>query len=173
MKWNFVSNISTLRVSLLVWLALLILALAPFKALAEDKPTKVEFDYEGFTQQYFEAWKGSQKPDATKEDLEHYLSFLTDDVGYQHLPWSDDDSRQPDGKAALRKGMSYYLASHDEYSAKLTNQAYGHNVIMIEFHTVAKGTHPDNGQLTLHDNSAFEVLEIDDGKVSVIRHYSQ
>ncbi|WP_394495852.1 nuclear transport factor 2 family protein [Shewanella sp. ENK2] len=162
-----------LRVSLQMLLALSLLAITPFKALAEDKPAAVEFDYQAFTQDYFEAWKGSQKPDATKEDLEHYLSFLTDDVGYQHLPWSDDDSRQPDGKAALRKGMTYYLASHDEYSAKLTNQAYGHNVIMIEFHTVAKGVHPDNGQVTHHDNGSFEVLEIDNGKVSVIRHYSK
>ncbi|WP_228768563.1 nuclear transport factor 2 family protein [Shewanella sp. TC10] len=173
MKWNFLTHMPKLRGSLQVLLALSLLIVTPFQVLAEDKSTAVEIDYETFTQDYFEAWKGSQKPDATKEDLEHYLSFLTDDIGYQHLPWSDDDSRQPDGKAALRKGMTYYLASHDEYSAELTNQAYGHNVIMIEFHTVAKGVHPDNGQVTHHDNSSFEVLEIDDGKVSVIRHYSK
>lgn len=132
-----------------------------------------EFDYKQFTHTYFEAWKGTQKVDASKEDLEHYLSLLTDDVGYQHLPYSHDDSRTPEGKSGLRKGMTYYLGMHDEYQATLTNQSYGHHVIMIEYHTISKGIHPDNQQPIINDTSSFEVLEIDNGKVSVIRHYSE
>lgn len=162
------------RISTRVLLGFLsVLILMPLSTIADEVKQKSDFDYAAFTQVYFEAWKGTQQPNATAQDLENYLSLLTDDIGYQHLPWSDDDSRQPDGKAALRKGMTYYLASHDEYSATLTNSAFGHNVIMIEFHTVSKGTHPDNGKVILHDNSSFEVLEIENGKVSVIRHYSQ
>ncbi len=135
--------------------------------------TEVEFDYNQFIKTYFNAWKGTQKPNATKEDLERYLSLLTDDVGYQHLPYSNDDSRTPDGKTGLRKGMSYYLGMHDEYQVKLTNKSFGHNVIMIEFHTKSKGIHPDNNQMIVNDSSSFEVLELDNGKVSVIRHYSK
>ncbi|MBB3167076.1 nuclear transport factor 2 family protein [Simiduia aestuariiviva] len=134
---------------------------------------QADFDYEKFTQDYFAAWTNVQKPNATEEDLERYLSFLTDDVGYQHLPYSNDDSRTPEGKAALRKGMTYYLGIHTEYAARLTNQAYGHNVIMIEFDTEAKGVHPDNNQMLTFNHHSFEVLEIENGKVSVIRHYSK
>ena len=148
---------------------LVCLLLSPFSATAEQE----SFDYEMFTKQYFAAWTNVQKPKATKRDLEQYLALLTDDIGYQHLPYSNDDSRAPDGKTMLRKGMSYYLGIHTEYKAQLTNSAYGHNVIMIEFTTQAKGIHPDNGQAIVIINKAFEVLELDKGKVSVIRHYSK
>jgi len=141
----------------------------PITATAEQG----NFDYEQFTQQYFAAWTNVQKPNATQKDLEQYLALLTDDIGYQHLPYSNDDSRAPDGKAMMRKGMNYYLGIHTKYKAQLTNSAYGHNVIMIEFTTQAKGIHPDNGQAIVINNKAFEVLELDKGKVSVIRHYSQ
>lgn len=131
-----------------------------------------KFNYEGFIKDYFSAWKNSQKPKAVKEDLEQYLAFLNDNIGYQHLPYSNDDSRKPDGKEALRKGMSYYLGIHTEYSAKLTKYSYGHNVIILEFDTTFKGIHPDNGQEISSTSKALEVLEIEEGKVSVIRHYS-
>ena len=135
---------------------------------AQDKA----FNYEQFTQDYFTAWTKVQKPNASKQDLEHYLSYLTDDIGYQHLRYANDDSRAADGKALMRKGMSYYLGIHTEYQAQLTNSAYGNNVIMIKFNTQAKGIHPDNGQEIIINNSTFEVLEIEKGKISVIRHYS-
>jgi hypothetical protein len=139
-----------------------------FKLNAQD----AKFNYEQFTHDYFAAWTNVQKPNATPADLEHYLSFLTDDIGYQHLPYSNDDSRKNNGKALLRKGMNYYLGIHSQYKAQLTRQSYGHNVITIEFHTQAKGIHPDNGQEILINNTALEVLEIEQGKISVIRHYS-
>lgn len=140
----------------------------PLMVNAQDN----SFNYEEFTKEYFAAWTNVQKPKATKKDLEHYLNYLTEDIGYQHLPYANDDSRAPDGKAMMRKGMNYYLGIHTEYQAQLTNSAHGHNVIMIEFHTQAKGIHPDNGQEIIINNSTFEVLEIENGKISVIRHYS-
>lgn len=75
---------------------------------ANTKDDDIQFDYEGFTRDYFSAWKATQAPNATKADLEHYLTFLTDDIGYQHLPYSNNDVRAADGKAQMRKGMSYY-----------------------------------------------------------------
>jgi hypothetical protein len=47
---------------------------------------------------------GRKHPDATSEDIEHYLYFLVEDVGYQHLPYNDDDSRYPEGKSDMREG---------------------------------------------------------------------
>jgi ketosteroid isomerase-like protein len=130
------------------------------------------FNYEQFTRDYFAAWTNVQKPKAGKNDLEQYLAFLTDDIGYQHLPYSNDDSRAPNGKAMMRKGMTYYLGIHTEHQAKLINSSFAHNVITIKFKTQAKGIHPDNGQEIIIDNTVFEVLEIENGKISVIRHYS-
>jgi len=153
------------------WLPSILTCLLAFSLMASAEQDS--FNYEEFTQQYFAAWTNVQKPNATKQDLERYLDFLTEDIGYQHLPYSTDDSRAPDGKAMMRKGMSYYLGIHSEYKAQLTNNAHGHNVIMIEFTTQAKGIHPDNGQQVIIDNRTFEVLEIENGKVSVIRHYSK
>lgn len=144
------------------------LLLTSFNVYAEEK----KFNYEGFIKDYFSAWTNSQKPKAEKEDLEQYLAFLTDDIGYQHLPYSNDDSRNADGKKDMRKGMSYYLGIHTEYSAKLIKYSYGHNVIILEFETAFKGIHPDNGQEISSTSKALEVLEIEEGKVSVIRHYS-
>ncbi|GAB57350.1 hypothetical protein RNAN_0313 [Rheinheimera nanhaiensis E407-8] len=34
-----------------------------------------EFDYEAFVKAYYDAAVQMQQPDATAEDLEHYLSF--------------------------------------------------------------------------------------------------
>jgi len=144
------------------------LILSYFSVQAAEKG----FNYEDFIKQYFAAWKNTQKPKAAKEDLEQYLTFLTDDIGYQHLPYSNDDSRQADGKTTLRKGMTYYLGIHTEYSAKLIKYSYGHNVIVLEFETSFKGVHPDNGQLISSTSKVLEVLELEEGKVSVIRHYS-
>jgi ketosteroid isomerase-like protein len=144
-----------------------LLALPLMVNAQEDK-----FNYEQFTRDYFAAWTNVQKPKASKNDLEQYLAFLTDDIGYQHLPYSNNDSRAPDGKAMMRKGMTYYLGIHTEHQAKLINSSFAHNVITIEFQTQAKGIHPDNGQEIVINNTVFEVLEIENGKISVIRHYS-
>ncbi|MFT5450919.1 MAG: ketosteroid isomerase-like protein [Enterobacterales bacterium] len=133
---------------------------------------ELKFNYEGFIKDYFSAWKNSQKPKAEKKDLEQYLAFLTDDIGYQHLPYSNDDSRNADGKKDMRKGMSYYLGIHTKYSAKLIKYSYGHNVIVLEFETAFEGIHPDNDQPISNTSKVIEVLEIEKGKVSVIRHYS-
>ena len=45
-----------------------------------------EVNPEIFAREYFAAWTATQKPTATKEDLEHYLSFLVEDVGHQIFP---------------------------------------------------------------------------------------
>ena len=132
-----------------------------------------EFNSEEFVKDYFDAWTASQSPTATTEDLEQYLSLLTDDVGHQHLPYDPDDSRSPDGKENMREGMSYYLGGHTEYSGKLISYADGHNVIVIKYETSAKGVHPQTKEVIALNYKTIEVLEIENGKVSVIRKYSE
>lgn len=108
--------------------------------------------------------------DATSEDLEHYLSFLVEDVGYQHLPYNDDDSRQPKGKSDMREGMTFYLGKNKRFTAELMNFTYGFNVVTIQY----KGVHMyqrEGEPVTVESYLALDVLELDNGKVTVIREY--
>ena len=126
-----------------------------------------------FAQQYFQAWTVSQSPDATENDLDTYLSFLTDDVGHQHLPYDPDSSRDSKNKLKMKQGMSFYLASHTKYNAKLTDVAVGHNVVVIKYFTESEGVHPQTGEAVKQAYDTVEVLELEGDKVSVIRKYSE
>ncbi len=122
---------------------------------------------------YFNAWIATQSPDAKAQDIEHYLKLLTDDVGHQHLPYDPDADRHPDGKANIRKGMTYYLGAHTEYGSTLIQQMSGHNVVVIKYKSYLKGIHPQTGQTIEKESETLEVLELENGKVSVIRKYSR
>ena len=128
------------------------------------------FDSQEFVGQYLAARTATQQPDATREDVEHYLSFLVEDVGYQHLPYNDDDSRYSEGKSDMREGMTFYLGKNKKFTAELVNFTYGFNVVAIQY----EGVHeyqPEGGPLTVENYSAMDVLELEDGKVTVIREY--
>lgn len=131
-----------------------------------------DFDYDAFVKAYYHAEVMTQQPNATKEDLEHYLSFLTEDVGNQHFPNAPDDSREPNGKAMMRKGMSYYLGVHSEYQAELIDYQYGYNAVSIKHKFSAKGKRADGSGFS-YSKIALDVLELENGKVSVIRRYSE
>lgn len=131
------------------------------------------FNPDEFAKDYFNAWTATQSPTATQEDIEHYLSFLTEDVGHQHLPYDSDDTRSSNGKKNMREGMSYYLGGHTEYIGKLINRTAGHGVVVIKYQTSSKGIHPQTKQVVVQNYLTLEVLEIENGKVSVIRKYSE
>ncbi|MCW8108016.1 nuclear transport factor 2 family protein [Alteromonas ponticola] len=126
-----------------------------------------------FAQHYFKAWEATQMPDASEEELDAYLALLTDDVGYQHLPYVTSGLRTAGGKAELKKGLLHYLGSTTSYQATLEKVMVGHNVIVIQYHTVVTGVHPDTQQATSLDYRSVDVLELDEGRVAVIRHYSK
>jgi len=150
----------------------LVLALVSFIAIYHAQVAADGFDYDAFVKAYYQAEVAIQQPDATKEDLDHYLSFLTDDVGNQHLPNAPDDSRQPDGKALMRKGMTHYLGAHTEYKSELISYEFGHNAVVIKHKFAAKGKRADGSQFS-YAKTALDVLELENGKVSVIRRYSK
>lgn len=131
-----------------------------------------DFDYDGFVKAYFNAQVMTQQPNATAKDLEHYLSFLTDDVGNQHFPNAPDDAREPNGKAMMRKGMSRYLGVHTEYKAEIVDYQYGYNAISVKHKFSAKGKRADGSEFS-YSKIALDVLELENGKVSVIRRYSE
>jgi len=122
---------------------------------------------------YFAAWAATQLPDATEKDLEHYLSFLKADVAHQHLPYDSDDSRSPDGRESIRKGMMFYLGSHSAHEATLKQVIPAHNAVAITYTTSSKGIHPQTNDLIELHYSTMEVLEIENGKVAVIRKYEE
>ncbi len=150
----------------LIFIALTVIMLSVQQARSEG------FNAEEFARDYFAAWTATQRPSATKEDLEHYLSFLVEDVGHQHLPYDSDDSRHPDGKKSIRGGMTYYLGKHIEYEAKLVSISYGLNAVAIQFHVSAKAKRGPGQPIESMNYNTMEVLEIENGKVSLIRKYN-
>lgn len=129
-----------------------------------------DFDAEEFVSAYLAARTATQQPDAAAEDLEHYLSFLVENVGYQHLPYNSDDSRDPEGKNNMREGMTFYLGKNKSFTAALVNFTHGFNVVAIQY----EGVHEyqrEGEPLTAENYSAMDVLELENGKVTVIREY--
>ncbi|CAM4217664.1 MULTISPECIES: hypothetical protein [Pseudoalteromonas] len=131
-------------------------------------------DLKELAQKYFDTMVATQSPEATEKELEDHLKLLTDDVGHSHLPWVTDDSRLPDGKDAMRKGMTFYLGSHTKYSAELLDVfTFNHSAIAIRYKNYAKGIHPQNNQPIEYSQVMMEVLEIENGKIAVIRKYHE
>lgn len=132
-----------------------------------------EFDANHFAKQYFDAWKATQSPQAKKSDIQNYLNFLKDDIGHQHLPYDPDATRQLDGKQKMLEGMIYYLGAHTEYEANLNSILVGYEVVIIKYSTQLSGKHPQTGELITLSFDTVEVLELENGKVAVIRKYSK
>jgi hypothetical protein len=133
-----------------------------------------KLDLTAFAQQYFDTLVATQAPDATAKELEKYLALLTDDVGSSHIPYQVDASRQSDGKQSMRKGMTFYLGAHKEYNSKLLNVfTFNETAIAIRYHNSAKGIHPQTQEPHAYSSIMMEVLEIEDGKVAVIRKYHE
>lgn len=150
-------------------ISVLLLFIAPLSRAADPE----SLDLNHFAETYFAAWSATQTPQATREDIEGYMDLLTDDVGHQHLPYDPGSDRDPQGKNKMREGMTYYLGAHDEYSSSLSEVVPGFNVVVIKYDTHSKGTHPQTGEVIEQSYETVEVLELEDGKVSVIRKYSE
>ena len=147
-----------------------VLLLLATQVSAEQQPT----DLKAFAELYFAKMVASQAPKAGSEELEAYLALLTDDVGHSHLPWVTDDARLPDGKAKMREGMTFYLGAHTEYSATLLNVfTFNDSAIAIRYQNMAKGVHPQSKQYLEYEEIMMEVLELENGKVAVIRKYHE
>ena len=125
-----------------------------------------------FAEKYFAAWNITQKPNSTSEELEAYLELLTDDVAWQHLPYQPDDTRKPEGKQNLRKGMAQWLGVNTEYTAELTNTIIGQNIIVLKFNALVKFANTE-GKIITRKRDYTDVLELDNGKVSLIRRYGK
>lgn len=129
------------------------------------------FDPEKFANEYFAAWTASQAPNATKQNLEDYLALLKDDVGHQHIPYDPDDTRTPDAKQNMREGMLHYLGKHIEYHSELLGVTYGLNAVALQFHVSLKAKRGPDSPIETMSYNALEVLEMEDGKVAMIRKY--
>ena len=133
-----------------------------------------KIDLAAFAQTYFDTMVASQAPNATTKELEAYLALLTDDIGHTHLPWQTNGDRAPDGKASMRKGMTFYLGAHTEHQAKLLDVfVFNHSAVAIRYENYAKGIHPQSKQTIEYRQIMMEVLEMDGDKVGVIRKYHE
>ena len=141
-------------------------AFMSFNATSAEK-----FNGKAFAKTYFEAWSETQKPNAKAEDIEHYLKLLKDDIGHQHLPYDPEADRAEDNKDLMREGMTYYLGAHTDYSSELLSITEGLNVVIIKYAYKSQGVHPQTKEAVEINKELIEVLEIEDGLVSVIRKY--
>ena len=149
---------------------LILLVLSSATLFANDK----ELNLKDFAQDYYDKMIATQAPNATEVDLENYLALLADDVGHTHLPWVTDDSRLPDGKEAMRKGMTFYLGAHTKYKAELLDVfVFNSSAVAIRYHHYAKGIHPQSKQEIEYSQTMMEVLEMDGDKVAIIRKYDE
>ncbi|TPH13588.1 nuclear transport factor 2 family protein [Litorilituus lipolyticus] len=152
------------------WLFLFVSLAFSAMSIAKEKT----IDLNKFAQEYFEKMVATQSPNATAKELEVYLALLKEDVGHSHLPWETDDARLPDGKQAMRKGMTFYLGAHTHYQAELLDVfTFNQSAVAIRYKNDAKGIHPQNNQAIAYSQVMMEVLEIEDGKVAVIRKYHE
>lgn len=140
-----------------------------FSAYAEK-----ELDLNAFAQQYYKTMTATQAPNAGTKELEAYLALLTDDIGNQHIPYQPDDSRTPDGKEQMRKGMSFYLGAHTFYESTLLNTfVFNDTGFAIRYKNDVKGIHPQNKQPIEYTSTMLDVIEIENGKVAMIRKYHE
>ena len=140
-----------------------------FSAKAQE-PT---FNSVDFANAYFKAWNKTQMPKASEKDLENFLALLTEDVALQHLPYQKADDRKPNGKETLRKGMNRWRGANTSYKAKLIDVNYGHNVVIIEYQAVMTFNDEKTGKERSITRNNLEVLELDEGKVAIIRKYGK
>ena len=116
----------------------------------------------------------TQAPNASEKELEAYLSLLTDDVGSQHIPYQVNDSRTAEGKKLMRKGMSFYLGAHTHYESELLNTfIFNDSGFVIRYKNHAKGIHPQSKQPIEYTSVMMEVIEVENGKVAMIRKYHE
>ncbi|WP_100643630.1 nuclear transport factor 2 family protein [Alteromonas facilis] len=146
------------------------LLIASFSASANDDVV----DLHTLAQSYFDKMVATQAPNASKEDLEQFLSLMTDDVGSTHLPYVTDDARLPSGKNDMREGMMFYLGAHTEYTAEVLNIfTFNQTAIAIRYKNHAKGIHPQSKQPIEYTRTLLDVLEVENGKIAVIRKYHE
>ena len=69
--------------------------------------------------------------------------------------------------------MTYYLGAHMEYKSTLNEILPGFEVVIIKYDTCSKGKHPQTVEVIEQSYDTVEVLELEAGKVSVIRKYSE
>lgn len=150
----------------------LIIYVVLFFQVSAASSADAELDYDKFAKEYFAVWTATQSPNATQADIEKYLAMLTDDVGHQHFPNDPEDTRHPDGKAMMREGMMHYLGGHDSYQAKLLEVIHGAQAVVIKYAAQATYTN-GNAEPVSWQHTMLEVLELEGGKVAVIRKYSK
>ena len=135
------------------------------------KADTTNLEYLNLANEYAKAWFKTQISTATKADLEHYLSFLTDDVAYQHLPYDKTDEREAGGKEVLRKGMTQWLASNVDYKVTINSINFSNNLITINYDSATTIIDSKTKEKKVMRRHVIDTLELDGNKISVIRKY--
>ncbi|SMF15590.1 hypothetical protein SAMN02745866_01021 [Alteromonadaceae bacterium Bs31] len=129
---------------------------------------------EKFAQAYFTAFVATQQDDATKADLESYLDFMAEDVGHTHIPFFSDEKRYKDGKDKLRQSMLPYLNKNTGFKAELIEtRVFNETAIALRYSHSAVYVDAEKGKKSPWSYVMLEILEIENGKVGMIRKYHE
>ncbi|WP_185235002.1 nuclear transport factor 2 family protein [Teredinibacter franksiae] len=129
---------------------------------------------EKFAEEYFATFIATQQDDATKADLETYLDFMTDDVGHTHSPFFSDEKRYKDGKDRLRQAMLPYLKKNTGFKAELIEiRIFNETAIALRYSHSAVYVDVEKGTKSPWSYVMMEILEIENGKVGMIRKYHE
>ena len=148
---------------------ILVLYLCTISCSAFCTAPLAESELRRLTQEFIEAKNGRQQPNSTKEDVEHFLSFLTDDIKDQHVNFNVEIN----SKDELRSGMLAKLNDKIFFSnIDILEIMVGRNVTFVKFKEHAKGqpSHMDKPfEYTAINIMALEFNEL--GKIKRIRRH--
>ncbi|WP_372873114.1 nuclear transport factor 2 family protein [Shewanella sp.] len=103
-------------------------------ALAANPLTESEL--KGLTQQFIEAKNQRQQPNSNEQDIDHFLSFLADDVKDEHIKFNVTVT----SKEELRSGLVSKLKDKIYFSnIDILEIMVGRNVALVKFKEHAKG----------------------------------
>jgi hypothetical protein len=72
----------------------------------------------------------------------------------------------------MRGGMSRYLGLHTSYEANIIEYIVGFNSVALKHEFSAKGLRSDGSEFS-YSKVVLDVIELENGKVSVIRRYGK
>lgn len=131
-----------------------------------------EVDLDNFARQYFSAFVDFQLPEANSDVLDKYLDYLAVDVGHTHMPFRKDDTKYADGRDRYRKDLLSMMGKNKKLKAKLLEvRVFNTTAVALRFELSATYVDTDKDIVSPWSFVLTDILEIEDGKVSMIRRY--
>lgn len=150
-----------------ILLTLLIFLCYPPAAFADNSMS--ESDLQRKAEAFIDAKNERQQPDTTIEDIDYFISFLSDDFKDEHIKFNVTVT----DKAELRRGMVEKMKDEIFFSEiKIVQVMVGRNVVFVKYteHAKVKPSHLD--KVIQYNSTNIMSLEFnDEGFIKHIRRH--